>query len=113
MTLIEGLIAETIVSGSITIALRKADERGRVRNSLMEWEIEGLPTPVLDSVLERHAGTPESRKETFISTAIIGTTREFVNRKMFDYVVQGCVNKNSKLRERFTFIEKLFKKGDR
>lgn len=107
MTLLEGLIVETLVSGTLTATLRKSDERAQIQAALMDWEIDAKPTPWLDSVLEDHAGTPETKKESILGRTIVSMTRALVNRRFFEHLVQGCVNQNSKLRERFTFLERL------
>lgn len=111
MTLIEGLIAETIVSGSLTIALRQADTRAQTRAALMDWDLDGKPTPVLDGILEAHEGTPEGRKETLLCHTVVSVVRSIVNRRAFEYLVHGIINQNSRLRERFSSLQKLTKRG--
>lgn len=109
MALIEMMIAETVASGSLWWGAKKVDERAQIRASLMEWDMSGKPTPVLDGYMERWSGTAETARERKISSMIIDTLRFIVGRKAFEHFVRGCVNGNSKIREKLPFLQKLMK----
>lgn len=113
MALIEMMIAETVASGSLWWGAKKVDERAQIRASLMEWNMDGKPTPVLDGYLEQWSGTAETSKERRISKIIIDTARFIVGRKAFEHFVHGCVNSNSKIREKLPFLQKLLKFGQK
>ena len=107
MPLLELLIVETVASGTMAIGLRKFDERAKIKASLMDWKTDATPTPFVDGILEKMAGTPETFKERKASGLIVRLVRDVVNRKAFQFFVEGCVNHNSKLREKLPFLQKL------
>ena len=102
---IELVLVEAAASGVWT-GIKKAEERANVRASLMTWRLE-KPTPVIDVVLEGMAGTAETKSQRLISKAIVSIVRDIVNRKAFQYIVEGVVNQNSELRQRFPFLAEL------
>ena len=107
MALLELLIAETVASGTMAITMRKLEDRVKVKASLMNWKLDAQPTPFIDGILEKLAGTPETFKERKISGLVVRLVRDVVNRKAFQFFVEGCVNHNSKLREKLPFLQKL------
>ena len=85
MALIELAIAEAVASGTAWFGMKKAEERANVQASR----------------------SAETSRERFISGVVVKVARATVNRKSFQHMVEGVVNHNSGLRQRFPFLQKL------
>lgn len=116
MALVELIVADAVASCAMTLTLKHASKYDRRRNSVMRWRQDGQSIRGLDPWMKKMSGSARTEREASIARWAIRGSRWTVNRKSFEYLVQGLVNANSPLRRKLPgigrWVERMKKKWE-
>jgi len=99
MTLVQLGLGEFIAYGLGAIGFGVHKREQKRRQSLTVWRPGPKKTMVVDGFLKKRVGHAQTAWEKRRADWIVAAVRNFVNRRIFDLLVAGAVNRNSKLRK--------------